>query len=115
MPATPLTKLQWSGPYPKTLTTLTFTAADNTNGNSFRMSGSDLLLINGGAAGGTYTVQGPENARQRTGNITTNAIAASAIEVLGPFKKLDGWQQSDGLRVTASASTILLAVIRLRG
>lgn len=114
MPATALTKLAWAGPYPTAFQALTKTAADNTNGNSFKMSGNDLLLVHGGSAGGTYTVQGPASARGRTGTITTNAIAAGAIEVLGPFKKQDGWLNSDGIRVSGSANTILFSVIRLR-
>jgi hypothetical protein len=115
MPATALTKLNWTGPYPTALSALTFTAGDNTNGNSFRMSGNDLLLVyNSAGSSGTFTLQGPANARNRTGTITTESIAAGAIKVLGPFKKLDGWQNSDGVRVTPSASTIKFAVIRLR-
>lgn len=115
MPATALTKLNWTGPYPTSLSTLTQTAADNTNGNSFKMSGNDLLLVDGGSAGGTVTVQGPANKRNRTGTITTQAVAANAIRVFGPFKNLDGWLNSDGLRVTCSANTLKLTAIRLRG
>lgn len=114
MAFTALTKLAWDGPYPTALQALTKTGADNTNGNSFKMSGNDLLIIHGGSAGGTYTIQGPASARGRTGTITTNTIAANAMEVVGPFKKLDGWQNSDGVRVTCSASTMKLTVIRLR-
>ncbi len=114
MPATLITKLVWAGPYPTTLQTLTETAFDVTNGNTFRPSGNDLLIILGGAAGGTYTLTTPANRRGRTGTITTNAIAAGAMEILGPFKQLDGWQHADGIHVTASVNTIKVAVIKLR-
>lgn len=115
MAATQITKIAWPGPYPTALTALTPVAADVTNGNAFKMSGDDLLLVFGGSAGGTYTVQGPANARNRTGTISAKTIAIGAIHVLGPFKKLDGWQNSDGLRIQASVVTIKLAVLRLRG
>jgi len=114
MPATPITKVNATGPYPTAFVTVTPVAADAVNGNSFAMSGNDLLVIFGGTAGGTYTVQGPANARGRTGAITANAIAVDAVEILGPFKNLDGWQNSDGVRISASVNTIKLAVIRLR-
>lgn len=114
MPATALTKLTWTGPYPTALSTLTLTAADNTNGNSFKMSGNDLLIVDGGSAGGTVTIQGPANKRNRTGTITTESVGTNALKVFGPFRNLDGWQNSDGVRVTCSASTMKLAVIRLR-
>lgn len=114
MPATALTKNTWTGPYPTTLPTLNFTAADNTNGNSFKMSGNDLLIVDGGAAGGTVTIQGPANKRNRTGTITTESVAANALKIFGPFKQLDGWLNSDGVRVTCSANTLRLAVIKLR-
>lgn len=114
MAATALTKIAWTGPYPTSMATLTKTAADNTNGNSFKMSGNDLLLVDGGTAGGTVTIQGPVNKRNRTGTITTEAVAANAVRVFGPFRNLDGWLNSDGVRVTGSASTMKLSVIRLR-
>jgi len=114
MPATPLTKLAWTGPYPTALSTLTQTAATITTGNSFKMSGNDLLLVDGGSAGGTVTITGPVNKRNRTGTITTEAVAANAIRVFGPFKQLDGWLNSDGVRLVCSANTMKLSVIRLR-
>lgn len=114
MPATALTKINWTGPYPTSLATLTLTAADAVNGNSFKMSGNDLLIVDGGAAGGTVTLTGPVNKRNRTGTITAEAVAATALKIFGPFRNQDGWLNSDGVRVQCSVNTMKLAVIRLR-
>lgn len=114
MARTTLTKSDAPGSYPTAGVTVTFTAADTTNGNQFKMTANDLLLVRAVGASGTFTITTVANERGRTGNITTEAIADGAFKVLGPFKETRGWRQTDGyLYVTGSAAEVLFAVITL--
>lgn len=94
---------------------LTLTAADVANFNSFKPTGRDLLIIYGGAAGGTYTIQSAADPQQRTGDFTTLTIAALAVHVYC-FNNLIGWLQSDGtIWIKGSAATILFGVASYPG
>ena len=93
---------------------LTFTAADATNFNNFPSTGREALVIqNTGAGAGTITVHSVSDSLKRTGDITAYSVPAAGFAILGPFSQA-GWLQSDGtIWVDASATTMLLAVVRL--
>lgn len=109
------------GPYPSLQpvalsATLTFvgnaTAAD---GVSFPLSQRPQLLIvsntNGGAQ--TCTIESVADARGRTGDITTYALAAGAVAIFGPFAS-EGWRQADGsIYAKGSHADVKFAVVDL--
>lgn len=109
-----LTKINGTSSYPTAGVTVSWTAADTSNKNSFRMTRDDLLLIRGNGGAGTYTVNTVANNRGRTADISAAAIASGAYRVIGPFKQLEGWQQSDGhMYFEGSAVEVEFAVIKL--
>jgi hypothetical protein len=106
------------GPYPASGfagLAVTLTASDTGNFNSFKPTGRDILLVYGGAAGGTYTIQSAPDAQGRTGDFTTLTISALAIHSF-LFNQLAGWLQSDGtVWIKGSAAGILFGVLSYPG
>ena len=106
------------GPYPASNFTglaTTLTAADATNFNSFKPTGRDILVVYGGAAGGTYTIQSAADPQGRTGDFTTLTIAALAVHTF-LFNNLVGWLQSDGtIWIKGSVNTVLFGVLSYPG
>lgn len=96
--------------------TLTFTAADTTNGNSFPLATSQnvlLIVTNTAGAPGTVTITSVADRKGRTGDIATYSIAANSTAAFGPFP-FDGWLQADNtLHFTASATTIKYCPLQL--
>ena len=97
---------------------VTMTAADTSNFNSFKQSAVPcVLLIYGGTAGGTYTIQSTADPQGRTGDLTAIAIAALAIHALY-FNQatLPGWGQTDNtIWIKGSVNTILFGVVQVPG
>lgn len=91
----------------------TWTAADNSNGNSFSSTGCEILLVNNtDAAAQTVTATSVPDQVGRTGD-STKLINATSYYVFQKFPVL-GWKQSDGtIHLTASSANIKYAVIRL--
>jgi hypothetical protein len=118
MPRVDCPKTVAPGPYmPASFTgqPVTLTAADISSFNSFKPTGNDLLVVYGGAAGGTYTIQSAVDPQGRTGDFTTLSISALAIHVYA-FKNLLGWLQSDGtIWIKGSAVGILFGVVTMPG
>jgi len=116
---TTLTKSTLKGPFPSLPVTalslnLTMTAADAANKNQFAPSGHDLILAwNSGASPRTVTLTSAVNPQNRTGDITTYALAAGEIAALGPIGTL-GWVQADGyVYLEASNAEVKFGVIIL--
>lgn len=111
-----LTKTASPNPNPTAGVAVTMTAADTTNFEQFAWSGRDILLIqNTGGSSYTYTITSIADPFGRTGNITTQSIAAGAIHVLGPLS-LEGWRQTDGmLYLEASNTAVKVGVITVAG
>lgn len=107
-----LTKTTSPTPNPSAGVVVTMTAANTTDKEQFTLTGRELLLVqNTGASSATYTVTSVADPYGRTGDITANAIAAGAIEVLGPFG-LPGWQQTNGyLYLEASSTDVKFGVV----
>lgn len=104
------------GRYPTAGVAVGMTAADTSNKNSAVMVGGEMLLVhNTDSASHTYTINSTPDDKARTGDITTQTIAAGAIHVVGPFARL-GWQQTDGtLHFEANDTTVKFGVVRVNG
>jgi|SRR5579862_4515064 len=113
MARTALTPQQMTGPFVATVPTLTFAAADPSNGNLFAMSKGDILLIyNSGGSSYTFTLTSVADQHARTGDIAAQSITAGAFAVYGPLD-FPGWQQTDGnFYLTASNASVKFAIIR---
>lgn len=106
-----LASANWPGPFPTAMVAMPWQAA-TTGGDNFRMSGNDLLFVKASAST-TLTITLPANSRNRTKTLTIS-LASGETRVLGPFKDFEGFRGSSGLSVVASATTVSLAVYRLR-
>jgi hypothetical protein len=107
-----LTKTAFTGPYPTAASVLTETAEDTTNHTAIAVTDKTVIVIHNTHASSpfTYTITSVADASHgRTGDITTAAIAAGVIRIIGPLG-LDGWRQTDGnLYVSASDVTVKFA------
>lgn len=93
---------------------LTFTASDNVNGNSFPITGNEILLIqNSDAAGAhTFTVTSVPDAQGRSGDIASYSLPLSTFAVI-QMSLVTGWRQADGNVYLASNSNLIkFAVLR---
>lgn len=106
------------GPYPGTVTAgqlaITFTAADAVNGNSFNITGHEILVIYNSAPSTAYTVTISSVPDQygRSADITAYSVAAASFAAFSFRGGTSGWKQTDGtVHVTASNSSIEFAVI----
>ena len=90
-----------------------FVVADPTNGNSFRATGRELLLVwNTGGAPEVITINSnPASRTARNGPITTASVGAGAIEACQIFPR-DGWEEGGLITLTAASDHLLLAVVR---
>jgi hypothetical protein len=117
MPFTPVTPQVPKGPgitSPAALAlALAFVACDVTNGNSFPMTGKELLVIeNTDTAAHTVTLTSVADAVGRAGDITAYSIPAGAFMIFDA-QQIVGWQQSDGtFRFTSTSALLFAAVIR---
>lgn len=93
---------------------LTETAENTTDHSQFALTTNDIVVIhNTGGSSYTYTVTSIADPYGRTGNITTQSIAAGAIHLLGPLS-LEGWRQTDGkLYLDASNVAVKFGIYRM--
>lgn len=106
------------GPYPGTVSAgqlaLTFTAADAVNGNSFALTGHEILVMWNSSATvvGTVTISSVSDQYGRTQDITTYSLPISSFAAFNFRGGTGGWKQSDGtVHVLASVATVEFAVI----
>jgi hypothetical protein len=106
------------GPYPAggvvgaTALNLVETACDTVNGNSFIMTGHEVLLLhNTDASAHTVTLSSASDSKGRSGDITTYSIPANTIAVFDFRGGLEGWQQSDGTVHFTGVSALIKAAI----
>lgn len=90
-----------------------FVACDAINGNSFRATGRELVLVwNQGAAAEVITINSnPASRTGRNGPITTASIAAGTIEAFQIFPK-DGWEDGGLITMAMSSDHLYIAVVR---
>jgi hypothetical protein len=94
--------------------TLTFTACDAVNGNSFAVTGQEILLVNNtGGSAYTFTISSVADNFGRTDTSLTNySVAASAITGI-ELKYLIGWQQTGQVMYTTCSNAALkFAIVR---
>lgn len=120
MTATTIAEQAVAGPYVAEggtdMTTVTFTAADATNGNKIVMTtGRTLILVQNTAGGaGTVTIASSADPYGRTDEITAFSVEGSAFAAR-IFKPV-GWEQTLGARdlsITGSATTMKILAIPL--
>jgi hypothetical protein len=94
--------------------TLTFTACDNTNGNSFVSTGREVLLVdNTAGSAGTFTVTSvPDSLGRSDTSLTAYSVAAAGVAAV-QMKYQTGWIQTGGtINLTCSAATMKYAVLQ---
>lgn len=93
---------------------VTWTAADNANGNEFDFTGCELLLVRNDNVGAqTVTVSSVADSYGRTGDQTKNIPSGDYYVFGAPFPAM-GWEQADQkIYVDAGAADVYLAVIRI--
>lgn len=113
MPRTALTTTAAPSKWSTTGVALTQAAADVGNGNQFTSSGNDLLIVqNTGGSPYTVTISSVPDALGRTGDVTTQSLAAGEIRVF--WLPALGWQQADGkIYVSASNAAVKFGIVVL--
>lgn len=113
---TPITPL---GPYPAGGTVgagalaAAFVACDSSNGNSFPLTGHEMLeLRNTDSGAHTVTIHSTSDQQGRTEDITSYSIPATSDAVFSFLGGTAGWVQSDGTcHFTANDATVLARVL----
>ena len=112
MPFTVLTPVTPFGPYGAVVANaldIAFTAADATNGNSFPLTGGEILLVwNTDASAHTFSITSVADTLGRTGDVTTYSVGAGIISAYSFRGGVNGWQQGDGTVHIPAASSALL-------
>lgn len=96
--------------------TLTFTACDTVNGNSFTSTGREVLIVNNtGGSAYTFTVSSVADSLGRTDSSLTNySVAAGAIVAI-QMKYQTGWIQStatSAVDLTCTNAAVKYAVLQ---
>jgi hypothetical protein len=94
--------------------TITFTACDNVNGNSFVSTGREVLVVsNTAGAPGTFTVSSvPDSLGRSDTSLTAYSVAASGFAAV-QMKYQTGWIQTGGtISLACSAATMKFAVLQ---
>jgi hypothetical protein len=94
--------------------TVTPVACDAVNGNSFTVTGQEILVVqNSGASAYTFTVQSVADPFGRTDTSLTNySVAAGGIAMI-ELKYLIGWQQTGQVAYTScSNASLKFAIVR---
>jgi len=113
MPPTTLTKTTAPGAYAAAGVAVTMTAADVGAGNQFVASGKDLIIAqNTGAVERHVTISSVNDEMNRKGDITSEAIAAGAIQAYGPYPR-DGWETGGYILCSADHAEVKFGVIAL--
>lgn len=114
MARTTITAIATPSSYASTPNTLSFTAADDVNGNQTLLTGRELLIAyNSDSLDHTVTVSSVACPHSRTGDASVTITAGSYV-VFQMFPTT-GWRQSDGyLYYNADSSTVKFAVIKIR-
>lgn len=93
--------------------TITYTACDNSNGNSFVATGQEILLVqNSAGSSGTFTVASvPDSLGRSDTSLTTYSVAAAGFAAI-QMKYTQGWISGTTIGLTCSAATMKFAVLR---
>lgn len=109
------------GPYPGTVGSgalnFTLAAADPSNGNSFALTGREVLLVFNSdvAAAHTVTFTSAPDPQGRTSDITSYSVASGAYAIFSYRGGVNGWRQSDGTaHLMASSASIEFAPLYIQ-
>jgi hypothetical protein len=94
--------------------TVTFTASDTVNGNSFPATGTEVLLINNtDVSAHTFQITSVNDSLGRAdASMTAYSVAAGAIAAI-QMSQLSGWIQTNGnVNLTSSSALLKFAVLR---
>lgn len=94
----------------------TFAASDGTGGNSYAVTGKELLLaFNDGTVAHTITIDSVNDEKNRQADITDYSLAVGDyIAFTGGLTTSKGWQQSGGvIYIDTDSADIKVAVLRL--
>lgn len=93
--------------------TVTFTAMDASNGNSFAATGGEILIFNNtDASAHTITINSVADNLGRTDtSLTTYSIAANGFAAV-QMKFLPGWVSGGLVTMTTSSALVKVAVLR---
>jgi hypothetical protein len=119
MPFTALTPITPVGPYPAGGTVsagalaAAFTACDASNGNSFPLTGHEVLeLRNTDTGAHTVTINSAPDQEGRTEDITSYSIPATSDVAFSFLAGAAGWVQSDWtLHFTANSALVFARVL----
>lgn len=93
--------------------TVTFTACDTVNGNSFTSTGREVLIVNNtGASAYTFTVTSIADQLGRLDTSLTTYSVTNGLIVAVQMKNLTGWQQSGTIQMTCSNAALKYAVLQ---
>lgn len=111
-----LTKTTAPGPNPTAGVAVTMTAEDASNHSQFAWTGAEILIIHNTDSGShTWTLTSVADPFGRSGDITTETIAAGAIRVVDCLSSL-GWRQTNGMvYLAANDATVKFGVITTHG
>ncbi|HLW51314.1 MAG TPA: hypothetical protein VKW06_00600 [Candidatus Angelobacter sp.] len=105
------------GAYPGTVGALALdllmTAADVTNGNSFQITGREILIVwNSDVSGHHFTLSSVADKKGRSGDVSAYAIAAGVISAFN-FNGTEGWSQGTGVcNISADNALVKFAILR---
>ncbi len=108
------------GPYPGSISagdlTLAFVGADTSNGNSFKLTGREVLLAyNSDASAHHLTITSTADSRGRSADISSYSIATLTHAAFSFLSGTEGWEQTDGTaHILADDATVKLAVLYLQ-
>jgi hypothetical protein len=95
----------------------TFAAGTLTDGDTFACTGRELLLVTNTEAADakTITITSVDDEKGRAEDITSYSLAAGDFAVFGVgLTNSKGWKSTAGtIRITVSAATVKVAVLRL--
>lgn len=113
MARTPLTVVELDRTHPGGSKAISYVAADIALGNSFILTGREVLLIKSTDAGiQSVVIESSPDSFGREGDLTLS-IGIGAYHAIA-FMDRSGWVQSGGIcHVDATVATIAFAVIRL--
>jgi hypothetical protein len=118
MSQTALTVTKPLGPYVASVAAealkVTMQAADASNGNSFPLTGKEILLIqNTDTVAHTVTISSVPDAEGRSGDITSYSVPAGEIHAFSFRGGTQGWQQTDGtVHLAVSSALIFFGVLQ---
>lgn len=105
------------GPYPGTVNAgdlaLVFAGGDASNGNSFKLTGHEVLLAyNSDASTHHITLTSTADSRGRSADISTYAMLTLTHMAFSFLSGQEGWIETDGTaHITVDDATVKLAVL----